>query len=182
MLSSPIVIHVQRPYMSEDEYLAHERSSIDAKSMLLIGQAELPPDTAIVFDVQLANGQKPIRAEAKVITYVAANGSEPGGLKVRFKRFGSATKAFIDRALQAPAPPSLAPAAAAPAPTPAAAALEMPEQTPTVAAVEMPEPTPVDALIGPSDASGVHRKVAAPVAAPANREALLARLRGRRAS
>ncbi|HEY3664512.1 MAG TPA: hypothetical protein VGL19_00885 [Polyangiaceae bacterium] len=170
MLSSPIVIHVQRPYMSEDEYLAHERSSIDAKSMLLIGQAELPPDTSIVFDVQLANGQKPIRAEAKVIAYVAANGSEPGGLRVRFKRFGAATKAFIDRALRAPAPPSLVPAAPASAPTPAAAA------------PEMPEPMPVDAFVGPGDASGVHRKVAAPVAAPANREALLARLRGRRAS
>jgi hypothetical protein len=169
MLSSPIVIHVQRPYMSEDEYLAHERSSIDAKSMLLIDQAELPTDTAIVFDVQLANGQKPIRAEAKVIAYVTASGSEPGGLRVRFKRFGAATKAFIDRALQAPAPPSLAPAEPMPAPTPAAAP-------------EIPELAPADALIGTSDASGVHRKVLAPVAAPANREALLARLRGRRAS
>src|SRR5882724_11899582 len=101
MLSSPIVIHVLRPYANEDEYLAHERASIDAKSMLLIDQPALPAETPIVFDIQLANGQKPIRAEAKVIGYVAASAGNPAGLRVRFKRFGAATKAFIDRAVSA---------------------------------------------------------------------------------
>jgi hypothetical protein len=34
-----------------------------------------------------------------VIGAVAAQGGRPGGLRVRFKRFGAATKAFIDRAV-----------------------------------------------------------------------------------
>lgn len=102
---STLVIHVLRPYASEEEYLANERFSIDSKSMLLIDQAPLPLETPIIFDVQLENGQKPIRAEAKVIGYVEPSPEKPGGLRVRFKRFGAATKAFIERAVQARAQP-----------------------------------------------------------------------------
>jgi hypothetical protein len=116
MLSSPIVIHVLRPYANEDLYLAHEGASINSKSMLLIDQLALPAETSIVFDIQLANGQKPIRAEGKVIGHVEASADKPGGLRVRFTRFGAATKAFIDRAVSArpmmsvaPARPSMAP-------------------------------------------------------------------------
>jgi len=156
-LPSPIVIHVLRPYASEEEYLARERSSIDSKSMLLIDQPALPLDTAVVFDVTLAGGQKPIRAEGRVIAFEPAGASGPGGLRVRFKRFGSATKAFIDRAVHGPAEPA-----------PESPVLESP-------IAEAPGPAP-------EESSGVHRKAALPVAAPANREALLARLRGRRAS
>src|SRR6187455_2586180 len=90
---------MHRPYASEEEYIAHERFSIEAKSMLLIDQPALPLDTAVVFDVTLDNGQKPIRAEAKVVGYVEPQGGRPGGLRVRFRRFGAATKAFIDRAV-----------------------------------------------------------------------------------
>src|SRR5690349_5633146 len=99
IVSAPNVIHVVRPYASEDEYLAHEAWSIDARGMLLIDQGPLPADTPIVFDVQIQGGHKPIRAEAKVVGAVAATSSRPGGLRVRFKRFGTATKAFIDRAI-----------------------------------------------------------------------------------
>jgi hypothetical protein len=98
MLSSPIVLHVLRPYTNEEEYLASERSSIESKTMLLIDQPPLPAETFIVFDVQLQNGEKPIRAEAKVIGHSLSTATEPGGLRVRFKRFGAKTKAFIDRA------------------------------------------------------------------------------------
>ena len=168
MLSSPIVIHVLRPYANEDEFLAHERNSIDSKSMLLIGQPELPPDTAVVFDIQLANGQKPIRAEGKVLGYVEASAHGPAGLRVRFKRFGAATKAFIDRALSAP-PPTREAAVVSAAELSAAAA-----ESSEGSALPIAPPTPS------AETSGIHRKVL-PVSAPRDREALLARLRGRKA-
>ncbi|HEY5372371.1 MAG TPA: hypothetical protein VIK01_01735 [Polyangiaceae bacterium] len=164
-MSSPIVIHVLRPYANEDEYLAHERSSIDSKSMLLIDQPALPADTAIVFDVQLANGHKPIRAEGKVIGYADASANSPAGLRVRFKRFGAATKAFIDRAISAPVIAAL-PVIAAPSAAPSEVA---------VSAGAPPATAPAS-----SEASGIHRKVL-PVSVPRDRDALLARLRGRKA-
>ncbi len=176
---------MHRPYASEEEYLSHERSSIEAKSMLLIDQPRLPLDTAVVFDVTLENGQKPIRAEARVVGYVEPEGDHPGGLRVRFRRFGAATKAFIDRAVSGPPTPDVvaeiaAPSAAAPATV--SAVLDAVTESTASAAPRSPAHTspsinePHDA----DEASGIHRKAAAPVAAPANREALLARLRGRR--
>jgi hypothetical protein len=176
---STLVIHVLRPYANEEEYLANERFSIDAKSMLLIDQSPLPLETPIIFDVQLENGQKPIRAEAKVIGYVEPGADKPGGLRVRFKRFGAATKAFIDRATAASA------AATRPGPEPIAgrvSVLPAPSLVPSasVPAPVAPEPA---ALSFPAadrgEPSGIHRRVVLPVAAPANREELLERLRAR---
>jgi hypothetical protein len=184
MLSSPIVIHVLRPYANEDEYLAHERATIDGKSMLLIDQPALPVETAIVFDVQLTNGQKPIRAEAKVLGYVVATAGNPGGLRVRFKRFGALTKAFIDRAVNGALTPSpsFAPELQTSIAPPEDAPTEQSFAAPAPPA-ELPEPALPLASVArdENETSGVHRKLVSPVAAPANRDALLAKLRGRRA-
>ena len=174
---------MQRPYASEEEYLAHERFSIEAKSMLLIDQPALPLDAAIVFDVTLQNGQKPIRAEAKVIGYEEAKGDRPGGVRVRFRRFGAATKAFIDRAVNgAPIAPISPSSSNAVPPVLDAAAHAVINATPT------PTHTPLQNNQQPSEseeASGIHKKTAKTAAkaieAPPNRDALLARLRGRRA-
>jgi hypothetical protein len=156
-LPGPIVIHVLRPYASEDEYLAHESFSISAKSMLLIDQPPLPAETAIVFDVSLADGLKLIRAEGKVIEHVTREGSHPAGLRVRFKRFGAATKAFIDRAVARNSAPQVRPG------------IVSTEAFPLVSGE-------------PPESSGVHIKTAKALAVPVDREALLARLRRRRAS
>ena len=67
--------------------------------MLLIDQPPLPADTAIVFDVKLEDGSRPIKAEARVTGSVQAMDGRPEGLRVRFKRYGAPTKAFIDRAM-----------------------------------------------------------------------------------
>jgi len=201
---------MHRPYASEEEYLAHERFSIEAKSMLLIDQPALPLDTAVVFDVTLDSGQKPIRAEAKVVGYVEPEGDRPGGLRVRFRRFGAATKAFIDRAVNGtPAPlapvsidvapsappvtrsPSieLAPVSVEAAPVSAVEAAPPPaplsdirvESTPLAAPLPTPSPLQSGDANENDETSGIHKKTTMPyVAAPANREALLARLRGRR--
>jgi hypothetical protein len=177
-LSNAIVIHVLRPYANEEEYLARERFSIDSKSMLLIDQPPLPLETAVIFDIQLENGQKPIRAEAKVIGHVAASADHPGGLRVRFKRFGAATKAFIDRALAQPAAAASAqlsePVSIRPAPSLVPA--------PTAVDRARIEDTPPRSLartasgVSP-ESSGIHRRPVVPVHAPANREELLERLR-----
>jgi hypothetical protein len=177
-LSNAIVIHVLRPYANEEEYLASERFSIDSKSMLLIDQPPLPLETAIVFDIQLENGQKPIRAEAKVIGHVAASAERPGGLRVRFKRFGAATKAFIDRAL---AQPSATPSASLGEPV---SIRPMPSLVPastTTDRAQVEELAPLHRaprpLAAQPESSGIHRRPIVPVAAPVNREELLERLR-----
>ena len=182
---NPVVVHVVRPYSSDQDYLSAEAWSIDAKGMLLIDAEALPSDTAVLFDVALADGQKPIRAEGRVVGVVGPSGERPGGLKVRFKRFGAATKAFIERAVKSKQ---------------AAGELERPSQveaerpsSPEGERPSFPEVrasmTDLEAATPPlppssraSERSAVRQRAPGPVAAPANREELLARLRQRRQS
>lgn len=99
-MTSPIVLHVARPYPSLDEYLAHEAWTLDARSILLLDQPELPRDTIVAFDLTLADGSRPIRAEGRVLGMVEPADGRPGGLRVRFRRYGASTKALIERAVQ----------------------------------------------------------------------------------
>jgi len=190
---NPVVVHVVRPYSTEQEYLAAEAWTIDARSMLLIDAEELPLDTAVLFDIALSDGQKPIRAEGRVTSLVAAQGDQPGGLRVRFKRFGAATKAFIERAVKAkadagePERPS-----GTEAERPSAVEHELPsavlnerQSLPEVRASmtdleAVSLPPPAAATPTPDHGSGVSQRKPGPVTAPVNREELLARLRQRR--
>ena len=195
---NPIVVHVVRPYASEQDYLAGEAWSIDTRSMLLIEAEALPIETPILFDVALQDGHKPIRAEGRVMGPVAPSGERPGGLRVRFKRFGAATKAFIERAVKskdggAAERPSAGQAERPSSPEaepPSGTEAELPSQT-EVERLSMPEVrasmTDLEAFVSPQSPavvlardSGVRERVPGPVAAPANREELLARLRQRR--
>lgn len=96
-MADPIVLRLVRPYDSEEDYLAAEAWTVDAKGMLLLDQPVLPAGTIVRFDITLRDGTKVIRAEGKVVGVAAARRGRPGGLKVRFKRFGGATKSLIDR-------------------------------------------------------------------------------------
>ncbi len=188
---NPVVVHVVRPYSSEQDYLAAEAWSIDLRGMLLIDAEELPPDTAVLFDVALSDGQKPIRAEGRVVKVVAAVNGRAGGLKVRFKRFGAATKAFIERAVKvqsqaSPAHGSSQPEVERPsapeAEQPSQLELEqlsMPEVRPSMTDLEAAAPPPAEPQ---REQSGRSLRVPGPVTAPANREELLQRLRQRRHS
>jgi hypothetical protein len=195
---NPIVVHVVRPYASEQDYLDAEAWSIDARSMLLVDAEALPMETPILFDVALSDGQKPIRAEGRVMGVVAPNGGRPGGLRVRFKRFGAATKAFIERAVKVakaggqperPSSPRAEPPSAPEAEAPSRPEAELPSQI-EVERLSMPEVrasmTELEAAMAPSPQpapardSGLRQRVPGPVAAPANRDELLARLRQRR--
>jgi hypothetical protein len=186
------VVHVVRPYSSEQEYLSAEAWSIDSRSMLLIDAEPLPPDTAVLFDIALADGHKPIRAEGRVVGSVPASGPHPGGLKVRFKRFGAATKAFIERAVkmkdlatepERPSRPEAEKPSAAEAERPSRVEVErvsMPELRASMTEIETAALPFSPPLPPPERESGVHERKPGPVAAPANREELLARLRSRR--
>ena len=177
---NPLVVHVVRPYSSEDEYLSAEAWSIEQRSMLLIDAEALPADTAVLFDVALLDGQKPIRAEGRVVGSVPAQGDRPAGLKVRFKRFGAATKAFIERAVQAKSSPG-ASAPSSPNAAPEPERISMPELRVSMTELEALSPHPPPASKPTErEQSGVRARVPGPVAAPANREELLARLRRRR--
>lgn len=190
---NPVVVHVVRPYASELEYLAAEAWSIDARTMLLIDAGELPVDSAVLFDVALRDGQKPIRAEGRVVGVVAAVGERPGGVRVRFKRFGAATKAFIERAVKAREQASSSPSAS----SPQSASLAEPSSpsSPEVERPSMPEVrasmTDLEQVLvarsATNEPSGVQARIelgspslARAIAPPANREELLERLRLRR--
>ena len=186
---NPVVVHVVRPYSSEQDYLAAEAWTIDARSMLLIDAEQLPFDTAILFDIALSDGQKPIRAEGRVVNMVAPSGDRPGGLRVRFKRFGAATKAFIERAVKSKAAagePEQRSQPAAERPSSPQAALIEPER-PSRVEVErgsMPElrasMTDLETAAPTRGTDALRQRTPGPVPAPANREELLARLRQRR--
>ena len=98
MSETPLVIHVQRPYATVEEYLEAEAWTIETRSMLLVDADDLPLDTAVLFDVSI-KGEKLIRAEGRVAGFVTPEGAAPGGLRVKFRRYGASTKAFIDRAV-----------------------------------------------------------------------------------
>lgn len=158
-MSNPAVIHVVRPYQSEAEYLDAEAWSIEARTMILIGEPDLPEGTAVLFDVQIGNGTKPIRAEARVVESVPSRPGRPGGLRVRFRRYGAATKAFIDRAAAMPRTETAEGAAPADATRAEEPARSMPATN--------------------AESSGIHPRSVPIVAAPPDREALLDRLRER---
>ncbi|HEV8244656.1 MAG TPA: hypothetical protein VGP93_02720 [Polyangiaceae bacterium] len=201
MAQSPIVLHVVRPYQTAEEYLAAEAWSIDARSMVLIGAADLAPDTVVLFDVAIESGDKLIRAEGKVAGMIAAAGERPAGLRVKLKRYGAATKAFIDRAAQiargtsdASSPLASIPLASGPASLPPIVTrvsvpdfAPPPVVTPPSTLAAPPEPTPPSSrpqaapasVATQAEPSGVHRRPVDPVDVPANREALLSRLRER---
>lgn len=120
--------------------------------MLLIDQPPLDKDTAVVFDVTLRDGSRPIKAEARVTRSVEADGNRPGGLRVRFKRYGAPTKAFIERAVALVARGDSVAPAPLPAPSDPLAVAEFPP--PEVASsVEHVEPAPAPLTLDLQDSA-----------------------------
>lgn len=188
-MAAPVVLHVTRPYDSEEEYLTAEAWTIDAAGMLLVGQKSYEPDTTIVFDVALANGKKVLRAEGRVVNHLPASDDRPGGLRVRFRRFAAQTKAFIDRAVAARGQRLASGVSSHPPPSarPPASVRPARQKVPSIAPAAAPSPVadaPAAAatlVSSTHERSGIHtRPAGAPVAAPRNREELLLRLRERR--
>lgn len=193
-MATSVTLHITRPYGSVEEYLAAEAWTVDQHAMLLIGQPPLERDTAVIFDVTLEDGSRPIKAEARVSRVIEPTGDRPGGLRVRFKRYSAPTKAFIDRAMQRVAQglasPTLASdpqAAPAPLPELASSVEHLPPAPP--AAVSKPA-APVSPSFSPVPVSPSGADVPRSLAAlrgrnadmpetPAQREYLLEKLRQR---
>jgi hypothetical protein len=188
-VSSPLLLRVLRPYANADAYVAAESWTIDVKGMLLVNEAAHPPGTAVRFDVTLSNGEKVIRAEGTVVRHVAARDNRPGGLQVRFKRFGGTTKAFIDRVVAARAADRKPPRMTLPS---------LPESSDPVIKDLPSDPrssvtslTPELTSLGPlpprlaaapgTPAARLRERRPGPVSAPADRDGVLRRLRQRAA-
>ncbi len=188
---NPVVLHIVRPYASEAEYLAAEAWTIESRGMLLVDQAPLENDTAVVFDIALADGSKVIRAEGRVVGHLVPGEDRPGGVRVRFKRFGAQTKGFIERAVQEREQQlsrrfsSHPPLAAAPVALPSLPAPATPQAARAPLSAPPPFTTEFTTQASPiaaplrAEPSGIQRRPVTAVAAPANREELLARLRSR---
>jgi len=177
-MSQPVVLHVTRPYADVDAYLTHEAWTIDARSMLLIDHPELARDTNIVFDVTLADGSRPIRAEARVLGRLEPARGKPGGLRVRFKRYGASTKAFIERAVALMA--ASTPQSSIPPQPPLV--LELGSANDAGAGERAPAPDAPVPPGAPGAFSPPFTQVPAsahPASAPPDREELLGRLRAR---
>lgn len=239
VVSDPVVLRIVRPYATVEEYLAREGWSLSVKSMVLFDAGDLAPGTLVRFDVALASGEKVIRAEGQVVRTLAPTGQRPGGLQVKFRRFGASTKELLERAmarrasvrpgaptapppaesvappgsatslerpsdaLQPPPslpepsgpPPEVVPSAAPPAPTrdaadsgttpaggaPGGASASEEPLGPDLARTLTSEPGGPPSTAPPRgpEQSGVRHRVVGPVAAPRNRDELLARLRER---
>jgi hypothetical protein len=175
----PVVVRVNRPYRSVEEYLDAEAGTIDARGMLLIDAPFLPRNTLVRFVVSIATGEQLIRAEGVARDHVAASPSAPGGLRVWFKRFGVATKEIIDRAVATRARGGWTGSASGPQST---------TDLPRVAPNELPSsPTASSPAASPGAArvqSGEPPRALAaratePLTPPANRSQLLEQLRVR---
>ena len=191
-MTAPVTLHITRPYASVEDYLAAEAWTVDQHAMLLIDQPALERDTAIIFDVTLEDGSRPIKAEARVSRVIEPTGDRPGGLRVRFKRYSAPTKAFIDRAMQRVAQGLASPtvasdpqAAAAPLPELASSVEHLPPAAPVAvqpapaAPSFSPVPAPQSGADVPAGLAALRARNAEMPETPAQREYLLEKLRQR---
>jgi antitoxin (DNA-binding transcriptional repressor) of toxin-antitoxin stability system len=171
-VNNALVIRIIRPYDTADEYIAAEGWTLTRRGVVLLDQLGLPADTVIRFDISLRSGERLVLAEGLVVGAVLPSGSRPGGVKVRFTRFGSSTKAFIDRVIDGVPGKITEP------------------RRPSLSLVPLREDCPTDSgatgsTVGSAfrdTESGVHERPRRVVAAPPDREHLLERLRQRRRS
>jgi hypothetical protein len=206
-VNDPIVLRITRPYGTETEFLAAEAWTLDAKGAVLIDQPPLEPGTLVRFDIVLANGERLVRAEGRVVKAVSLTALRPGGLRVRFTRFGGNTKTLIDRVMLLKGQSSAAARSAPDASRPTAAPLAATEPPSPFASLPAPEPTSelrssirvataesgfreepgsavglLGASTGPSEQlqRALRDRPLRDIVAPDNRDELLARLRARK--
>ena len=176
-----VALKLVRPYETEADYLASEAWTISRKSLLLLGQAPLPDGTGVRCQVTLRGGAKLIEAEGVAAGYIESRDDRPGGLKLKLLRMSPATQKLIQRALGARAK------SATPASAPEHSAPE--HSAPRYSAPRHSAPAGASVSRAPNVELGSDRRARAlgelgarrsvHVDVPANRDALLARLRQR---
>ncbi|HEX9620979.1 MAG TPA: hypothetical protein VF989_12640 [Polyangiaceae bacterium] len=185
-MTDRVALKLVRPYETEADYLASEAWTISRKSLLLLGQAPLPDGTGVRCQVTLRGGAKLIEAEGVAAGYIESRDDRPGGLKLKLLRMSPATQKLIQRALGARAK-SATPASAPEHSAPEHSAPE--HSAPRYSAPRHSAPAGASVSRAPNVELGSDRRARAlgelgarrsvHVDVPANRDALLARLRQR---
>lgn len=186
-MSSKSTLRIVRPFDTVDAFLESDAWTVDRADMVLLGQEALPPDTSVRFQISLSSGESVVMGEGRVIGHVAGAGDRPAGLRVKFQKLDSNSKAVLKRALEMQRRGAKRPEPAASSPTASEPEAAPPpvDASPSTTHVVEPSGNAADALAKtPADGpdvpqqSGV-RSAAIPPSAPGDREALLARLRER---
>lgn len=192
-------MRIVRPYSSRDEYLQGDAWTVERSEMLLIGVEGVAPGASVNFEIALENREIVVRGEGRALEFVPPRDGKPSGVRVRFKQLDAESKATLRKALehlrkQRQAAALAAADAAEPARPPAPSAPELearPVKEEAVAGAEAaasapaivaaPAATDAGARVQPEreEPSGVHHRLAGPIRAPENRDALLERLRER---
>ena len=157
-MSSPV--RITRPYRTLDEFLENDAWTVDRSSMLLLGAESFEAGAEVTFDIVLESGESAVAGDGRVVEWTAGVDEQPSALRVKFRKLDANSKAVLKRALEI----RRAHARAAAAEAEAAAAPH--------------EPAP-EAPVAQVYKSGVHARTARVVVPPANRDALLERLRER---
>lgn len=174
-MNEPTLLRVVRPYPTVDAYLAAEAHTFETRSMVLLGVEPLPEGALVRFVVSLSNGEVVVKAEGRVRGFESSDPSREGGLRVVFKRFGSVTKQFIDRAVSYGAQgagPSSKLDCALETPGPAEHGLADGSSEADAGPISAVSVRPSAELT-----SGVRHRIELGGGVPANRDELLARLR-----
>jgi hypothetical protein len=190
VMATPGSLRIQRPYDSREAYLEGDAWTVSRSEVLLLVDvaADLPEGTAVGFEIVLATDEVVVRGEGRVAGTSGPSASRPGGLRVRFQRLDSESKAMLRRALEVQKRGSVARLDEMKSAPDAAISLRLGEPSREAKDAEPPSDKPI-ALAGDGvsaispvsfERSGVrHRAPGAVVAAPENRDTLLARLRER---
>jgi hypothetical protein len=169
-MSGPFTLKIVRPYASREDFLQGDYWTVSRSEMLLLGVEGVAEGAQVTFEIVLESREVVVRGEGRALEIVGPSDERPGGVRVRFKQLDASSKATLRRCLE----------------TQKKRAAEM-QQASTVEAapVEVIPAPPVEAQAAPQpepereEPSGVHHRIAGPVRAPENRDALLERLRER---
>lgn len=183
MAPEPKVLRITRPYHSVSEYLQGDGWTLKARTVILIGTDPIPVGTVLRCDVVLTTGQAVLRFEGVVDEHIERHKERPSGSRVRIRRMARSSQHLLRRVLSERKERTLS--SSSPPPGDSVLARSV------VSDSLIPEP--IESMVPPpSSAAFEHPEMAPPklgsleaptavVQVPADREALLERLRTRTA-
>lgn len=176
-MAGPFTLRIVRPFASREDYLKADAWTVERSEMLLVGVEGVSQGASVNFEIVLENREVVVRGEGRALELVPPRDGRPGGVRIRFRQLDPESKSTLRKALEAQKRLASEQQAAAEAakvqPPPEAAAPTM-NLTPLGQVLEV-----APAQQEQERPSGVHHRLAGPVSAPENREALLERLRER---
>lgn len=183
-MTETAVLRVERPYLTEAEFLLAEGWTITKRNAYLIGVPAYPEGAIVRCELLLTSGVRLLVAEAAVARYVHETAERPAGLVVRYRRMTPASSQFVDRALKVretaaePSSPSTVQNQRTPdMPTSREALVGPISQSPALGSQKSHARTASDTSEALSRLSG--RLVSASIEPPLDRGSVLSRLRAR---